>query len=227
MIHLNYAGLRQSFDVERTQIVAANNGVFLRVSTRPEFITPDYYAPIRESSRRVENRWQIDGVNFNLSCRNVEFAIIQRRPQLITQLIIDLYMPLNQAIDISFQQYTPSEGAFSTPFADTAAIAQRQTGAYPTAGPRGVQRTHRPVRATQIPRQMRELVDQDLYAQEGQEMAEPNAATLNAPLPTVVVPDITEVPAAPAEANFLRRFDNIVTDDGTDEQTPITCDGKN
>lgn len=219
MIHLHYPQHRKSFDIERTQIVAAPNGVFLRIITKPEELDYSFFAPIRETSRRIENRWQVDGLNCNLSCRNVEFVTVRRRP-LTTQLIIDVYWPLNQAIDISFQQYTPSEGVFNEEFAGTARIAERQTGAFSNHGPSRPNQ-YRPVAVADIPRQMRELVAQDLVPTAQEEIdangGEITATTLNNPAIRTIVPDISEIPQPPPEPQFLRRFDNMVTDDGMDE----------
>ena len=211
MIHLNYAGLRGlSLDVERSQIVAANNGVFLRITTQPNEMNPGYFGPIRESARRSENRWQMDGLNFNLSCRNVEFVTVNRRP-LTTQLVIDLYFPLGQAIDISFQQYQPSEGTFAEAIDPNASrIAERQTAAFPlSASPTGVNRQHRRVAVNQIPRQMRELVDNDQITTDTINV---EATTLNAPTTAVVVNEITEIVPEKPEPSFLRRFDHLVPD---------------
>jgi hypothetical protein len=220
MIHLTYSGTRYSIDIERSQIVATASGVFLRITTRAQEIPPSMFAPIRETSRRTENRWQIDGLNFNLSCRNVEFVTVSRRP-LTTQLLVDLYFPLNQAIDISFQQYTPSDGVFNEDFTGTARIAERQTGVFGNpATPNARARNHRPVAVANIPREMRELVSQDLIPvelEDTDEIADVNATTLNAPARRQVAPDITEIPTPPPEPQFLRRFNNLVTDDGLDE----------
>jgi hypothetical protein len=213
MIHLQHGGQRTSFEMDRAQVIATATGVFLRVTTKPSELDTRLYAPIRDSARVIGQRWQIDGIDSNLSCRNVEFVVVERRP-LRTSLLVDIYFPLTYAVDVSFTQYTPEEGNFANVFTGTANIAERQTGAFPTVQSTGRTRTHRPVAVANLPRQMRELVEQELVGMGTEQVA---ATTLNAAYERPVVTDIKEAVAPPPEAQFLRRFDNMVTDDGTED----------
>jgi len=114
-------GPQAAYNIERVQIIAANNAVFLRVITRPE-------ANSVEGNRitRSCDRWNVDGLSFTLSRRNITYDTLSRSP-IMTSLTIDLYIPMNQAIDISFQTFTPPvEGTntqYSEAFTGTADVA--------------------------------------------------------------------------------------------------------
>ena len=200
MIHLTSPN-RISFDIERSQIITQSNGVYLRVTTTASEISTSYYSFIRESARGFERRWMIDGIDANLSCRNVQFVIVSRRPVLMTSLLVDIYFPLNSAIDISFQQYTPQVGNFDSTF-DPAPIADRQTAAFPTAQVTGMNRSHRPTAPPTLPRQ---LTQNEVTAL----AVAPSYDAGDSIIVLDTTPPVVEIPAETPDAQFLRRFDNI------------------
>lgn len=109
MIYLpTVGGSRMAFEIERIQIVNSPTGVFTRVTTVAISIPPADYRWIRSSQNSDACRWQIDGIDCNLSCRNITFEVPIRKPTLLTSLLIDLYFPINYAVDVNFMQYVPS-----------------------------------------------------------------------------------------------------------------------
>lgn len=90
-----------AFNIQTMQMIAMHNGVFIRCLSTPIELTP-----FESAIHRSVSHWRIDGITAMLSKRDCNVVFHSRNQgRVLSQLRVDLRLPLNQPIEIQLGHY--------------------------------------------------------------------------------------------------------------------------